>query len=498
MSCLTDEQVARLTLELPEDAEESRRLAVHLSECPSCRGKVAKNRGLIDRLAAAHAGLDRNHVDSREKLLEQLSRVDVANRPNKFWQRGGLIGAWSGRRQVATALIGISATAVLGLLLIVLNSGQRLSAMERMAKELKEVKSYSYKNTEHVMISQKGKTEPGIVDLSQLNYWQAPGRTREDLKIVLSGAVPRGYHPGQTQCDIVSISLMDKPGILIDRVLKTYTREPELRAEDTGSGSLIYPMSLLRVIREESGNVVRELGTKQIGGEQAHGYLMDYPKADWHDVEVWLDTETDLPLEVRHEAKDETTASEMQWTDFRWNTTFDPKLFDTTPPEGYADITPPDDVKTLAEITEALRLYAELSGGKYPPIDTYEVDAKFDADAIYAEMLKLTGFNGPPQPQWAGNEKYQEIQRAKSGLDWIAKITRDKNVTRYEGLHVGPQDKEKILLWWLNGDSQGYRVFYGDLTSKMLTDAEAKKAIAPRSKIFAEPAAEDEKATESQ
>jgi hypothetical protein len=346
------------------------------------------------------------------------------------------------------------------------------------------------------VILQKGKTEPGIVDLSQLNYWQAPGRTRENLKIVLSGAVPRGYSSGQVEADVVSISLTDKPGILIDRVRKTYTREPKLRAEDTGSGSLTYPMSLLRVIREESGKVVRDLGTKQIGGEQAHGYLMDYPKAGWNDVEVWLDSQTDLPLEVRHEAKDETTTSVMRWTDFRWNIALDPKLFDTTPPEGYADITPPDDVKTLAEITGALRLYAELSGGKYPAIDTYQVDAKFDADAIYAEMLKKAGFAGAPQVQWARNEKYQEIQRAKSGLDWIAKITRDKNVTRYDGLYVGPQDKEKILLLWLNGDSQGYRVFYGDLSSKALSDAEAKKVIAPRAKIFAEPPAEDEKPAE--
>ena len=418
MSCLTDEQVARLALELPEDADESRRLAAHLAGCPSCREKVAGNRRLVDRLAAVHAELDRNHTNSREKLLTELARMDVAHGPDKLWQRGQLIGAWSGGRQVAAAIVGISAAAVLGLLLVVLNSGQRLSAMERMAKELKEVKSYSYKNTEHVVILQKGRTEPGIVDLSQLNYWQAPGSTREDLKIVLSGAVPHGYSSGQVEADIVSISLADKQGILIDRVLKTYTREPKLRAADTGSGSLTYPMSLLRIIREESGKIVRDLGTKQIGGERAHGYLMDYPKTGWHNVEVWLDTETDLPLEVRDEAKDETTTSVMRWTDFRWNIVLDPKLFDTAPPEGYADITPPDDVKTLAEITAALRLYADLSSGKYPAIDTYQVDAKFDANAIYAEMLKMGGFNGPSQPQWSGNQKYQEIQREEwIGLD---------------------------------------------------------------------------------
>jgi hypothetical protein len=65
-------------------------------------------------------------------------------------------------------------------------------------------------------------------------------------------------------------------------------------------------------------------------------------------------------------------------------------------------------------------------------------------------------------------------------------------VTRYDGLHVKPTDKDKILLWWLNGGDGAYRVFYGDLSTKILSKAEAASAIAPRPKIFAAPQADDQ------
>ena len=135
----------------------------------------------------------------------------------------------------------------------------------------------------------------------------------------------------------------------------------------------------------------------------------------------------------------------------------------------------------------ALKLYADLSGGHYPQIDTFPVNARFDSDAVFGEMLKMAGFAGPLQPQWTRDKKFLEIQRAKFGLDWIAKITRDKNNTGYHGINVNPTDKNKVLLWWTLWAPERYRVFYGDLNTKILTKAEGDAAIAPRPKIFADP-----------
>ena len=489
MSCLTDEQATRMALNLPEGADEAMRLKEHLKECPACRSKLANSRRLVEQLSAAHHASDQNHAALRARLLAALPSIDVARQPPYRSKRLVVnLGGLTMRQRIAAVGVGVSALAAVALIFLMLNTGHQLSAMERMCKELNALTSYSYTGTEHVTYQNKQMTEPGIVDLSQSVYWRAPAAFREELKITLSGNVPRGYEKGQAYCDIVSISLTNKPGLFVDRLARTYTHESKLRPEDTGSGSLTYPNPFIKMIREEPGKIAKDLGARKINGKEAHGYAMVYPH-DTDPIEVWLDPQTDLPVEIDRTLKDESTTSVEQYSDFRWNIDLDPTLFDTTPPAGYTDITPPDDAKALAGITAALRLYAELSGGHYPRIDTEKVNEKFDAEAIYAEMLKMAGFSGTPQPQWGQDSKFRELEQTKAGLDWIAKITRAKATTRYDGLHVTPQDKDKVLLWWLPGRAtEGYRVYYGDLQTRKLTKAEAEKVILPGPKLWDESA----------
>ena len=437
--------------------------------------------------------------DAVSRVLDRAKRLEVRI------SGGASEGVWNRlvfrltrltvKQRMVVGGFGLSALAAMILVFFALNSAGQLSAMERMLKELREVKSYSYKCVEHVTIVRKGKTEPGLVDLIQTIFWRAPGSLREELKIVLSGAVPEGYHQGQVDADIVGIYSAEQPGIFMDQLTKTYFRMPKLTAEHTGSGSLTYPMKPLRDIRELTGTVTRDLGTQEIHGKQAHGYMMAYKNLDDDLVELWLDPETDLPLEVGWETKDETTTSHVRMIDFRWNIDLDEKLFDPTPPAGYIDNTPPTDEKSLAQIAGALKLYARLSGGHYPQIDTYKVNAKFDADAIYAEMLKMARFAGPARPEWASDKKFLEIQQAKPGLDWIGRIVLS-NLSGYHGSKVGPQDQDKPLLWWRSEEPTGYRVFYGDLHSELLTDARAEGKIAPHPKIFDAPAEDEHAAAE--
>ncbi len=181
-------------------------LAAHLEECSGCREKLAENRRLVEQLSATHTELDRSHAHSRARLLTELSNIAGSHldSPDRHFLK---LTRLTTRQRITAVGFASAAVAAIALITVAFNAGRSLSAMERMAKELKEVKSYSYQNTEHVVIAQKGKAEPGIVDLNQMFYWQAPGETREELKIVLSGAVPRGYSSGQVETDIVSISL---------------------------------------------------------------------------------------------------------------------------------------------------------------------------------------------------------------------------------------------------------------------------------------------------
>jgi len=462
---------------------------------------------LITHVVNAFEGMRVPPGPSMHKTIELLERAageDGSRGASPYSARKKFVGTWNRlaircrrltvKQCIAAGGAGLSTVAVLTLLLLALNSGRQLSAMERMAKQLRELKSYSYKMSEHVTIIQKGKNQPGIVELTVMNYWRVPGSYREDMKIVVEGAVPPGYQKGQIVTDVVIISHADQPGIVIDRTSKSFIPVPELRASETGSGSLMYPFPLLRIIREETGEVTRDLGTKEIQGKKARGYLMVFKKHGSDPVEIWLDPQTDLPLEFGCEAKSASSTNVMRVTNCRWDIDLDPKLFQPTPPEGYTDITPPRDEKPLAQIAAAIKLYAQLSGGHYPPIDTFSEE--FDGDAIRDEMLKRAGFTGPPQAQWTSDKKFQDIQQAAAGLDWIAKIVRDKNNTGYHGLRVGPQDNDKVLLWWTLSDPQRYRVFYGDLRTTILTEEEGRQVVPHRPKLFDDLPEDDDKPNE--
>jgi hypothetical protein len=125
--------------------------------------------------------------------------------------------------------------------------------------------------------------------------------------------------------------------------------------------------------------------------------------------------------------------------DCLWNIEIDPKLFDTTPPDGYTDITAPSDEKAIAEIVAALKLYAELSGGHYPRVTT------FDADVIHKEMLKLARFTGSRQEDW---NKLQQIRQLVFGKQIFA-LKKDRSVVPH-----GHNNMATAFLI-LKGDLQG-------------------------------------------
>jgi hypothetical protein len=334
-----------------------------------------------------------------------------------------------------------------------------------------EVKSYSYGGGWKTTLVEKGKTAPTTFKGDGPVYWLAPDAFRDEMKIVkIEEAVPPGKQTEQLLEHFVQIFPAGKPGIFIDHTNKTFVR---VRFIPTGSRT--YPMDLLRMIRENSGKVTRDLGMKVIQGKKARGYaivLKGFHEKRLNDlmrdaVEVWVDSQTDLPLEFGYEGKNEGSTYDDRYTNFRWNIELDPKLFDPTPPEGYDDITPPGDKKELDQIAEALKLYAELSRGHYPRV------ARFDGKAIRDEMRKMAGFTGPPQAEWNRDEKFQRIQQAAVGLDWIVRILRARHHAGYHGLKVGPADKDKVLLWWMVDDR--YRVFYGDLRTEILSEAKAAK-----------------------
>ena len=131
MTCLTPEQLAAIALGL-DGAE----IPSHVHECAACQVKLADLRRLTDDLTAAHANLDRNHAESRERLLARLSDSTRPTRLTVTWKRFAFSG------------LGLSsAVAALLLLAVFTNSSSQLSAMERIVNAVRDVNSFSYKLT---------------------------------------------------------------------------------------------------------------------------------------------------------------------------------------------------------------------------------------------------------------------------------------------------------------------------------------------------------------
>lgn len=476
MTCLTAEQLVGLAIGQADDPQ----LAAHAKQCEACRTKLAELSRLTHQLSGAHAELTRNHAASRARLLASLPNLESLPAPH--------LGAWAWftrqlevltvRQRIAVGGIGVTTLAAIGLLLVAMNSAGQLSAMERMANELRAVTSYSYKMFSQDTFVQKGEAHPRTVAHSATTFWLEPDSLFYEEKLErFEGPVPLGDGEGKLLAHLTGIHPTGQPGMLIYHagthgMNKTYWWVPEVRSDEVGDES---PITRLRMVREGAGEVLRELGTKMIDGKISRGYVMALKNAKlgsgFDAIEVWVDPETDLPLEFGYELKTDEATHVFRITDCRWNIEIDPNLFDTTLPVGYDDITPPTNEKAISEIIVALQLYAQLSGGQYPHV------TQFHSDAVRDEMLNLAGYMGPSQAEWNRDETFQQIQQAAIGLDWIERILRHHVNAGYYGTGVSDQDNDKILLWWTTDALTSYRVFYGDLRTEILPLAEWAKLV---------------------
>ena len=349
------------------------------------------------------------------------------------------------------ALGGVSVTVVLALLFVwSAITTEPVSAMERMRESISKAKSYKMKMITEVELVRKPGQPPVKTTIAGNWYWLAPGSVRMEVK-------------GGEHIDHTNLYPAGKPGIHIGHKTKTFRREPARQGR-------MSPIMMLEGLRKYSGQADRELGTKAINGQEARGFVIDSKKIDPNaytgSVEIWIDAESHLPAELRIEMKNAQVPMTVRMVDFQWNIQLDPKLFEPTPPDGYTDATPkpPSLEEQVREMSEALKLYAELSGGHYPRGKMVYGDVTRD------EMRRMAGFKGQPTPDELREEKYVKILNATRGLATISGILRDNSDAAYFGRTVGPQDKDKVLLRWKLADGR-FHVMYGDLRGETVTAA---------------------------
>jgi len=193
---------------------------------------------------------------------------------------------------------------------------------------------------------------------------------------------------------------------------------------------------------------IQDLGTKQIDGREAVGFLAKHPKME---VALWADAETGLPVRIEQkEGQMLTTVKNVQF-----DVPMEDSLFSMDVPAGYSEQKMELDLfgSTEADFIEGLRILAEKFGdGRFPDgvsLEDYlkqapQLEKKFNELGLSQDEQTVLGTK---------LSKYVLFMRFFKG--------EGKWYYRGKGVQLGAA--ETPIFWYRPKDSSTYRVIYGDL-----------------------------------
>ncbi len=214
-----------------------------------------------------------------------------------------------------------------------------------------------------------------------------------------------------------------------------------------------------------------ELGKDTIGGIEVKGIEMVNPQAfqgvyDSFVGRLWVDVETELPVRMETEAEivvgEEQIQQTMVMDGFEWHVDLGPEVFEPNIPDDYKLIEVKIPAQDEGSAVEALRLFAEISGGKYP--------TKLDMMTIMTESMQALmetmaiDPNSEPAEEQA-QELASKVMPLYGSFMFYSKLLQEGKDPVYYGDVVTPDDGDAVLLRWKVSDSE-YRVIWGDLTTE--------------------------------
>lgn len=302
---------------------------------------------VTDQLDELHTAVNQRHGRGRERLLAGLDTHAAPVRlPAVVWPRWLLGGMWLSAACLAAAVFFLA-------------TARPLSAMERMARAIEQVTSFTWR-LESVSISTAGK-----------------GRRLHDVNVGRWRREPLGLHATMRSTETKrndaeapdSVSLLvdieethgAQRGILIDHRHMTYWWTPGLAGVAAPGNS---PLAAIYKVRAHRGRELRDLGERDIEGRKAQGVeiLLDdadpetesgpaTPETalgqsrgwDWRNVtvEAWFDPETDLPIEFSMTRRGKDYVTTYRYTDLCWNLDFEADAFTPSVPDGYNEFSAP-------------------------------------------------------------------------------------------------------------------------------------------------------------
>jgi hypothetical protein len=381
------------------------------------------------------------------KLIEHLeaqpsSRLDeridalADSQPRVVSMRGG-------KRTIRSRIAGAALAAVVLLAILIgvpLFNGDGSNVWARALENTRKISNYSYQRT---VIERAGDAEAPRVTVKMAETWH----------ISADQGIRTEYHVAdERQSASTCYVLYDSSEIV---TLYPATKEVHRRrAIEPFTRGTPREMSL-RLL--EKGNYV-ELGTKTVDGRVLIGiasrrasdpYLEADGIEDWRQ-ETWFDSETQLPaiVQVLCRTKNTGVSYEIRQDGFQYDVEFPPDFFKPVIP---ADYTPLG--------IKGLRLFAELTGGKYPSyLNKSDVDRELGGRTQVEEAIRT---KSPP----SGRYGYGIIESAVS--HFAGAVGHDLD-SAYYGSRVTAKDANQVLMYW-SDPCQPCEVVWGDLRTETLS-----------------------------
>jgi len=208
-----------------------------------------------------------------------------------------------------------------------------------------------------------------------------------------------------------------------------------------------------------------ELGRKTIDGVKAEGIESRDPrfaKGIMGDVvaRLWVDVKAEWPVKITIEVRGKNDEKQMDviLDNFQWNVAIDPAEFEVQIPPGF-EMAANVDMARLESgeaVVDGLRLFAELTDGKFP--SDLIVGNLFEEIAAALENFEAQG----GQLDSSNRQLTENMLNLRMIGHFYGGIKEHGADPAYYGDTVNIQDTDKVLMRWKMSDDK-YRVIFGDL-----------------------------------
>ncbi|MHC5087207.1 MAG: LamG domain-containing protein [Planctomycetota bacterium] len=385
-------------------------------------------------------GLIRQTLDRIEK---QQTTIPLMERIIKMKPIGKFAAA-------AIVIVGVSA-------LFLFNSGPGSVALADVLDNIMQITTFSYK-TKAIMPPIAGAPDSMPAGLeSEILFSFDQGMVSETY--VLDEQGNREKLVSQTYAVLSEKSLIN---IIPEKKKYLRVNITEDRWEERGK-ELANPRILLQ---EFLKNPYIELGEDTIDGLNVVGFestQIDPPTKEYASstARIWVDVEARLPVRIEIESfyDDGSLATEISCFDFNWAVSVDPSVFTPVIPEDYQSLGQVELSDDDKHLVDGLKFFADLSGGRYP--------SELNLMTLAKEMDDLLIVKSPEPDQ----ETLQKLVNLEMALNFYNTLIVKNQSPAYYGRTVTSEFPHAVLMRWHVADDT-YKVIYGDLTIKEVTEAE--------------------------